>query len=117
MRTLAGDADTIARAALQSGHAIPERIANAPKLLPGNLLFFMAFSDLDTERAPGHLMPGPIPWSAVERYARLRGIRDRRYFHEVIRRVDDWHMKSMGERLGRLGKTPGSRTPSRIKGR
>lgn len=49
---------------------VPAAIANAPTVLPGLHLYFQAFMDLTTCRAPG----GSIPWTAMHDWARIHGL-------------------------------------------
>lgn len=55
--------------ALKFGMSIPNRIENAPSLLPGLELYYKGFLDLTTSRTLG-LGIGPIPWFAIEMYCR-----------------------------------------------
>lgn len=47
---------------------IPDKIKNAPELLPGLDLYFVAFMELSTCRTVG-MGEGPIPWTAMRDYA------------------------------------------------
>ena len=51
---------------------------------------WQAFIDLGTCRHYG-MSPGPIPWTAIEEYARVNelGVDDTWMLHRVIRRADD----------------------------
>jgi len=51
---------------------LPDRIANRPQLIQGLELYFIAWGDLDSERAVGFGL-GPIPRSAMVNYAREYG--------------------------------------------
>lgn len=55
---------SIARQAYINRQPLPDRIENAPKLLPGLEIFLIAVLDLDSER-----LEGQIPWSSVAMYA------------------------------------------------
>lgn len=50
------------------GRAVPQKIAEPPPLPHNGVLYYQAFSDLDSERHIG-MSVGRIPWSAVETYA------------------------------------------------
>lgn len=58
----------IAKQAVRSGEAIPDRILNAPKLRLGLSLYLSAFFDLDSQRPQGFGL-GRIPWLAIREYA------------------------------------------------
>lgn len=58
----------IARQSIRSGKPIPERIANAPELIDGLILYLDAFFDLDSER-DSSLGASRIPWSKIKEYA------------------------------------------------
>lgn len=53
---------------------LPERIANAPELLPGLEFYYGAFLDCSTCRSYGGGSEGPIPWLAVDDYIGRKGI-------------------------------------------
>lgn len=59
--------------AAKQGMPIPPSIENAPELLPGLEIYYHAFLNLTTDRTFG-MAEGPIPWSAMDRYARRHGI-------------------------------------------
>jgi len=52
----------------REGRALPKAIANAPVLLTGLELWFVAFNELSSCRQIGMSM-GPIPWTAMSEYA------------------------------------------------
>lgn len=54
---------------------LPDRIANAPEIIPGLELYFVAFLDLSDSRTIG-MGPGPIPWKVVQDYCREFGLDD-----------------------------------------
>jgi len=60
---------SIAKQALRSGRPVPDRIANAPELKPGLLLYMQAFFDLDSERSHA-FGPTPIPWTSIYQYTK-----------------------------------------------
>lgn len=53
---------------MRAGQPLPDRIANAPELEIGLILYLQAFFDLDSERSHGNGL-APIPWSAIVNYA------------------------------------------------
>jgi len=61
---LGKDEQTIARQAYVNRQPLPDRIQNAPKLLPGLELWLQAVLDLDSDRTDGQ-----IPWSSIARYS------------------------------------------------
>lgn len=67
---------------------LPARIANAPELLPGLELFYLAFLDLTSCRVLGY-SEGPIRWLDIDDYARRKQYRgeqheDLLYFISVM---------------------------------
>lgn len=62
------DEQSIARQAYVNRHPLPDRIENAPKLLPGLELYLVAVLDLDSER-----LEGQIPWSSIAHYSDFYG--------------------------------------------
>lgn len=62
---------SIARQAALNNQPLPERIANAPELLPGLDLYLQAFFDLDSERSHSFGLTR-IPYSAIRHYASLK---------------------------------------------
>lgn len=71
------DDQWIIQQCIQDGLPLPEKIANAPELLPGLEPYFEAFSRLSTCRQIG-MGVGPIPWTAIVQYAALQ-------------ELDQWH--------------------------
>lgn len=69
---------------------IPEVIANAPALLPGLEVYYEAFCELSTCRQTG-MGVGPIPWTAVDSYARRNGFEGEGfdYLLRMVRALDD----------------------------
>lgn len=96
---LGGHEQSIAKQAVRSGQPIPDRIANAPELLPGLQLYMQAFFDLDSERS--HAMGlVVIPWSSIASYAQTfefdeMQTEDLLYF---IRRMDSSHIARLAEK-------------------
>jgi hypothetical protein len=62
---------SILQKCLHFGIPIPNKIKNAPELLPGLELFYRAFHKLSTCRPVG-MGPGPIPWTAVLAYGTMQ---------------------------------------------
>lgn len=60
---------TIIEQALMRGLPVPDMIRNAPELLPGLDLYFVAFLELSTCRPATMAGVGPIPWTAIDQYA------------------------------------------------
>lgn len=52
---------------------MPDWIVNAPELLLGLELYWVAFQELNTCRPEGVAGPRPIPWIAALEYARFHG--------------------------------------------
>lgn len=55
---------------LRFGQPLPDKIREAPELLPGLELYYRAFFRLSTCRQIGMGL-GPVPWTAVQEYARV----------------------------------------------
>ena len=77
-------------AAIRRRQPIPDVIANAPQLLPGLEGYFEAFTELSTCRQSGMSM-GPIPWSAVNEYAKRYNYSGEGfdYLVRMVRALDD----------------------------
>lgn len=69
--------------------SIPDRIKNAPILLPGLQFYYQAFLDLSTCRSLG-MAEGPIPWDAINIYAERHVLVEDDYdrFFTLIRAMD-----------------------------
>jgi len=84
---------------MRAGAPLPERIANAPELLPGLQVYLQAFFDLDAERTHA-LSLTPIPWTSIRAYA------DAYAFDEeqtedllyLVRKMDDAHLKRLSKK-------------------
>ena len=72
---------------------IPDVMANAPELGLGLEFFYEAFLELSTCRAVGFGV-GPIPWVAMDRYARRYGVAGEDFdrFRQLIRALDEVFM-------------------------
>ena len=65
-------------------------------------VYYEAFQELNTCRAQG-LSAGPIPWTAVDAYARRHGYdepEDFAYLLEMVRALDDALLKHLAEKRG-----------------
>lgn len=93
---------TIIRQAVQAGHPLPDRIANAPELQEGLQLYLQAFFDLDSERSHA-TAPTAIPWSSVQYYASSFDFDEEQTedLHFFIRRMDSEHLKRIDKKLKR----------------
>ena len=92
------------RECARSRTPLPEAIANAPELAPGLGLYFGAFFDLTTCRAQGWSQ-GPIPWTAIDRYAEANGFLGEQrvdLFHHV-RAMDAGYLAWARERSSKGG--------------
>lgn len=79
---------------MRSGEPIPERIANAPQLLPGLQIYYLAFVELSSCRSGGFSL-GPIPWLAIDHYAARHEFEDEQYedlFH-FVQALDSEYIK------------------------
>lgn len=82
-----------------AGQPIPDRVANAPRLMPGLELYLNAFFDLDSERTHGFSL-SPIPWSAIFRYGKAYGF-DKEQQEELIyfvRKLDQAHLNRLSKK-------------------
>jgi len=87
---------------LKQGRPLPEKIENAPVLLPGLDVFYNAFLELSTCRAHGMGVLGPIPWTAISAYAEYEGFtseQDFDLFVLYIRDMDREFLKHMSKKL------------------
>jgi hypothetical protein len=87
---------------LRSGQPLPERIANAPELRLGLVLYINAFFDLDTERSHGAMVGlKHIPWSSIKDYAlayELDEYQTESLFY-FIKAMDCAHLKNLAEQI------------------
>lgn len=89
----------IAKQAVRHGQPIPNRILEAPELVPGLQLYLDAFYELDSERSYG-FGAGPIPYTIILSYATTYELdaeqtEDLIYF---VRRMDAAHLERMAEK-------------------
>lgn len=68
--------EQIIKQAVRSGLPLPDRIQNAPSILPGLELYYIGFLDLTSSRQIGGMGIGPIPWLAVEQYCQVMELDD-----------------------------------------
>ena len=97
------------------GMAIPDKIANAPDLLPGLEMYWIAFSDLTTCRSEG-MDEGRIPWTAVIRYAEWLKLNDEETddFVTLIKAMDETyinHRRGEAKRKSKTTLAPKTRPP------
>lgn len=80
----------IIEAAVRRRQPLPDVIANAPELLLGLDAYFEAFVELSTCRGLG-MSAGPIPWTAIDRYAQRHGYSDEGfdYLVRMVRAMDE----------------------------
>ena len=73
---------------------LPDRMQNAPSLLPGLHMYYQAFLDLTSCRMLG-ISEGPIPWTATQQYAVILELNDemRDDLHYYIREMDNAYLK------------------------
>ena len=93
---------TIAKQAVRSGNPLPDRIANAPRLLQGLELYLNAFFELDSERT--HAMsPTPIPWTSICSYAEAYDFDETQasdlFF--FVRKMDSDHLKRVASKMSK----------------
>lgn len=73
---------------------IPDKIKNAPELLPGLAFYYLAFKQLSTCRQIG-MGEGPIPWLATEAYCTRHEVEGEDYdiFVALIEAMDMEYLK------------------------
>lgn len=91
---------TILKQARMEHGPIPDRIVNAPELEMGLEFTYDAFQRLNTERPVG-MGPGPIPWSAIDRFAfRYELDEDEQSDLEfLIGKMDETYLKHMQKKM------------------
>lgn len=87
----------IIEAAIRRRQPLPDVIANAPELLLGLDTYYEAFVELSTCRTD----LGPIPWTAVDRYAERHSFEGESFLYllKMIRAMDDVFIKHMRAKL------------------
>ena len=79
---------------MREGVPLPQRIENAPSLLPGLDLYYIGFMDLMASRQVGFGM-GPIWWITVHQYCEVHGIvgLQEEDMHYHIKNLDTLYLK------------------------
>lgn len=87
--------------AMRNRLPIPEKIANAPELLPGLELYFEGFKALTSCRNAAYMSEGPIPWTAMRDYCTEYGFdgEQREYFYHLIAVMDLVYLKHKTAKL------------------
>jgi hypothetical protein len=90
----------VRRAMEKEGVSIPEPVEEDLELVVGDFFYFMAFTDLDSERTYGEGGLNPIPTSAIVLWAGWNGldyneVQDLIY---VIRKIDNGVVKHAAEK-------------------
>ncbi len=82
---------------MRSGLPLPDRIQNAPSILPGLELYYKGFLDLNTSRAFTGFGIGPIGWLVIEQYCNVMELEQeqREDMHHHIAALDAVYMKHM----------------------
>lgn len=98
--------------AIRRGQPLPDAIAGAPALWPGQGSIYRAFDELSTCRSTGFGYVGPIPWTATDRYAERYGYRGDQYFTfvEIIRTMDDAFVNYLNKKAETSGNAGGVRS-------
>lgn len=92
-------AKSIARAAVERGHAVPAD-AIAPPIPVECAFAYAAFSELTTTRPSGFDL-GRIPWTAIRDYAATYGVRSVDQFDEFVffvRVIDNAYLEQTRKR-------------------
>lgn len=81
---------------IRSNWDLPEKIVNAPSLLPGLELYYIGFMDLLSSRQTG-FSPGPIWWTTIQEYCLVYGLDEEQTetMHFYIRTLDGVYLKRM----------------------
>ena len=89
--------EQIIRQAVRSGLPLPDRIQNAPSILPGLELYYIGFLDLTSSRSLGGFGIGPIPWLAIEQYSQVMELdEDQRFaMHHHVAEMDKAYIRHM----------------------
>jgi hypothetical protein len=79
---------------LREGLPFPERIANAPDLLTGLELYYLAFFELCDSRNVGMTL-GPIPWKVIHDYCKAYNLSEEQTeeMHYHIREMDSAYLQ------------------------
>jgi len=80
---------------IEDGKEAPPQFYDQPEIMPGSQFYWDAFGDLGSDRQFG-MGIGPIPYSAIRRYADSWDIVSRdefAFFYGIIRSLDAEYMK------------------------
>ncbi len=83
----------------RSGWDLPEKIKNAPSLLPGLELYYIAFMSLEASRQIG-MGAGPIWWTTVQDYCERQGLDEEQTeaMHIHIKAMDTAYLKNLARK-------------------
>ncbi|MAD98781.1 MAG: hypothetical protein Unbinned200contig1000_19 [Prokaryotic dsDNA virus sp.] len=89
--------EQIIKQAVRSGLPIPDRIQNAPSILPGLELYYIGFLDLTSTRSLGGFGVGPIPWLAIQKYCEVLELDDDQTaaMHHHVAEMDKAYIKHL----------------------
>ncbi len=94
----------------ESGYPLPIALCDQPDLFPGLRSIWGAYCELTTTRVPnGAGQPGPIPWTAIERYAhraRMNSDDEFQDFVILIRAADQGYLRKLAELARDRSKEP-----------
>jgi hypothetical protein len=77
----------IIKQCLQENIPFPDPIANAPDLLLGLSLYYLAFLEMSNSRGISMTL-GPIPWYVINQYCESYGIAQKEEMHYHINAMD-----------------------------
>lgn len=92
--------EDIIKQATRSGLPLPDKIQNAPSILPGLELYYIGFLELTTSRQIGFGGMGPIPWLAIEQYCQMMELDDnqREAMHHHIGLLDKAYLTKQAKK-------------------
>lgn len=96
------DAHRLISAYTHYGLELPKQLI-APPLHDIEIDLWRAFRELSTDRPRGE-MPGPIPWSSIDRYWNRSGLLDRDSFFLVMREMDEAYLSHQYEAAEKAAK-------------
>jgi len=84
---------------VKSGLPLPEKIANAPSLLPGLEIYYIGFMDLIASRQMG-MSAGPIWWTTIQEYCDRYSLDEDQTeaMHSHVRDMDLVYLKHIGKK-------------------
>ena len=99
---------TILRQCMMEGLEIPEKIANAPLLLPGLEVYWTAFMNLLSSRQIG-LTASPIPWNIIQEYCDHQNLSEEQSeaMHYHIAMMDTAFLEHQQKKAPKSGKHKG----------